>query len=430
MIFVPSILAVAIVIIAGSFSHWQNKHGLTFQRLRKFYRDTAVIVLNTVIFLLLVNALLFVAFWIKDSINNNKTTEIYLLGDDSRWVALEKVYPDSSRAEIKTLLNETYSPARAFLYEPFTEFKERPYAGKYVNVDRNGFRVSKNQGPWPPNREQSITIFLFGGSTAFGFGVPDNQTIASYLQEFLTSSGLKREVRVYNFGQGSYYSTQERILFEKLLVAGFRPEMAIFIDGLNDAHHYEDRPSSATRIEHALTGYPVAWSQIFVKVPMVRAALAVKQGLGVSGNGEAAHTEQERAQDEAACGNGTILQNVINRYVENKKIIETVAFAYGVKTLFVWQPVAVYKYDQRYNLFAGDYHQRKACVEGVYPRMAKFLQQHPLGVDFLWCADIQENKVEPLYVDPLHYSGKMSGILAKNIFDMIKAQNLLPINDH
>jgi hypothetical protein len=62
--------------------------------------------------------------------------------------------------------------------------------------------------------------------------------------------------------------------------------------------------------------------------------------------------------------------------------------------------------------------------------MANYLQQHPLGVDFFWGADIQENAVEPLYVDALHYSGKMSGILAKNIFDMIRAKNLLLTNDY
>ena len=26
------------------------------------------------------------------------------------------------------------------VYEPYTQFKERPYRGKYVNVDENGFR--------------------------------------------------------------------------------------------------------------------------------------------------------------------------------------------------------------------------------------------------------------------------------------------------
>lgn len=387
-----------------------------------------MILLNTVIFLLLVNSLLFVYFWIKDSRNSNQATGIYLPSQDSRWGALEKVYPDLSHTEINTLLSETYSPARAYVYEPFTEFRERPYAGKYINVDKNGFRVSKNQGPWPPNREKYFTVFLFGGSTTFGFGVPDDQTIASHLQEFLASSGLRREVRVYNFGQTSYYSTQERIYFEKLLVAGFRPDMAIFIDGLNDSHHYDDRPSSAARIEQALAGDAVERSQSFVKVPMVRAVLSLKQRLGLAGNGEAAGDEQKLAQDAAACGNEAILQNVINRYVENKKIIETVAFAYEVKALFVWQPVSIYKYDQRYNLFAND-HDRNVCVSGIYPRMANYSQQHPLGVGFFWAADIEENAVEPLYVDSLHYSGKMSRILAKHIFDMMKAKSLLPTND-
>jgi hypothetical protein len=385
--------------------------------------------LNTIILVLLVNLLFFVFFWIKDSRIHDQSTNVYLPSDDSRWVALERVHPDLSRAEIITLLNETYSPARAYVYEPFTEFKERPYAGKYVNVDMNGFRVSKNQGPWPPDRQQYFTVFLFGGSTTFGFGVPDDQTIASHLQEFLASSGPPKEVRVYNFGQTSYYSTQERIFFEKLLVAGFRPDMAIFIDGLNDSHHYDDRPSSAARIEQALSGAPVERSQSFVRVPMVRAVLSLKQRLGLSGNGAAVDAEQKLALDASACGNESILQNVINRYVENKKLIETVALAYGVKTFFVWQPVAVYKYDQRFNLFA-NYHNRTVCVASVYPRMANFIKQHPLGVDFFWGADIQESAAEPLYVDSDHYSGKMSRTLAQSIFDGLKARNLLTTSVH
>ena len=43
-----------------------------------------------------------------------------------------------------------------------------------------------------------------------------------------------REPRVYNFGRGSYYSSQERILFEQLAVAGHVPDLAVFIDGGSD----------------------------------------------------------------------------------------------------------------------------------------------------------------------------------------------------
>jgi len=58
-----------------------------------------------------------------------------------------------------------------FLYEPFTEFKERPYAGKYVHVEQNGFRVSKNQG-MPPDRKHYFTVFSSRVSTAFGSEFP------------------------------------------------------------------------------------------------------------------------------------------------------------------------------------------------------------------------------------------------------------------
>lgn len=58
---------------------------------------------------------------------------------------------------------------------------------------------------------KQINIFIFGGSTTFSYGVKDEQTVALYLQEFL-SNKLGRDVKVYNFGRIYYYYTQEQIL--------------------------------------------------------------------------------------------------------------------------------------------------------------------------------------------------------------------------
>jgi hypothetical protein len=419
-------LTAAIGLAGRLSSRRQGKRETSFQRFRRLYRDVAVILLNTVVLLLAVNALLLIPIVIKNSLHGERPAGWHQPVAAGRWAALEKVYPGFSRDEIQVLLDETYAPARSFVYEPFTEFKERPYAGKYVNVDVNGFRLTKGQGPWPPDGERYFNIFLFGGSTTFGFGVSDGQTVASHLQTLLSESGLIKEVRVYNFGRGSYYSTQELILFEKLVRAGFRPDVAVFIDGLNDSHHYDDRPSSATRIESALEGRPAAGTNILARVPMVRAASAVGRWLGLRRNDAPAPVSAETARDREACGDGAILQGVINRYVENKKTVETVAAAYGVKTLFVWQPVAVYKYDQGHNLFAGEEHPRRACVEGVYPLMSKFVGQHPLGDGFLWAADMQEDLAEPLYVDSLHYSGRMSELFARSLVDAMSERDLLP----
>ena len=419
-------LNAAIGLAGMLFSRRRGRRETSFRRVRRFYRDAALILLNTVILLLAVNVLLLIPIALKDSVGGGDSARWHKPIGAGRWAVLEKVYPGFSRDEIQVLLDETYSPARSFVYEPFTEFKERPYAGKYVNVDVNGFRLTNGQGPWPPDRERYFNVFLFGGSTTFGFGVSDSQTVASHLQTSLSESGLLKEVHVYNFGRGSYYSTQERILFEKLVGTGFRPDVALFIDGLNDSHHYDDRPSSATRIESALEGRPTAGANILARVPMVRAASAAGRWLGLRRNNDPAPEWAETPRDREACGDESILLGVINRYVENKKMIETVAAAYRVKTLFVWQPVAVYKYDQRNNLFAGEEHPRRACVEGVYPLMSEFVGQHPLGNNFLWAADIQEDVAEPLYVDSLHYSGRMSELFAQTIVNAMSERALLP----
>jgi hypothetical protein len=40
--------------------------------------------------------------------------------------------------------------------------------------------------------------------------------------------------------------------------------------------------------------------------------------------------------------------------------------------------------------------------------------------NFLWCADIQKDVHEPLYVDRVHYSPKMTGMVASCISDGVK----------
>src|SRR5215813_3181316 len=159
------------------------------------------------------------------------------------------VPPGPDLARLKELLPEVGDGAadvsreirREIIYEPFTQFREKPFVGRYVNVDPAGFRPGRGQGPWPPEPTY-FNVFLFGGSTTFGYGVPDDYTIGSYLQDRLSRAGLPRPPRVYNFGRGAYFSAQERVLFEKLALDGFVPDLAVFIDGLNDFFFIDGAP--------------------------------------------------------------------------------------------------------------------------------------------------------------------------------------------
>jgi hypothetical protein len=117
-------------------------------------------------------------------------------------------------------------------------------------------------------------------------------------------------------------------------------------------------------------------------------------------------------------------RRVIERYVSNKRAIEALAAAYDVSVAFVWQPVPVYKYDLHHHVFKGDFGGHAAAGHG-YPRMARFVRQHPLGEDFLWCADIQEGLAELLYVDSVHYSPRLSARLAGCISALLAERGLL-----
>lgn len=98
------------------------------------------------------------------------------------------------------------------------------FAGKYIHV-KNGMRCTTNQPSLHANR-----ILLFGGSTIFCLEVPDNYTVASYLQRLCNKHG--RNYLVENYGVISMMSSQST---ERLLRVPIRSgDIVIFYEGVND----------------------------------------------------------------------------------------------------------------------------------------------------------------------------------------------------
>jgi hypothetical protein len=109
-------------------------------------------------------------------------------------------------------------------------------------------------------------------------------------------------------------------------------------------------------------------------------------------------------------------------------MIEAMAVEYGVIPVFVWQPVPTYKYDLSYHVFVnasplgfgGHMYSRYG-----YGLMRRRLDAHPIGENFLWCADIQEDSQELLYVDLLHYSPDLNRRLAETIVRLVSERKLI-----
>ena len=368
---------------------------------KRWYTVVAVGVLNALLLILLLNLALYLFLRSKHSANSEAPQISF---DPDR---LHKAYPGWREEDVRTLLKEIL---REKEYEPFTGFKEVPFRGKFVNIDPAGFRFSKDQAPWPPS-PKAFNVFVFGGSTAFGSGVPDNETITSYLQEAGTSDHASPPLAVYNFARPAYFSSQELILFEQLLSSGFVPQVAVFIDGLNEFIFANGQPMFTDRLRDFMAGKAV--SNPLEDVPMVRAARVLMARWS---------KPSPAIQEPLNYDDSTVLQGTVDRWLANKRLIDLIASGFGVRAIFVWQPVPTYKYDLRYHFFLHSRTEFAAYGRSgyAYPLMERIRAEGKLGPNVLWLADIQQDKRENLYVDSIHYTPAFSKEIAGRIYDFIR----------
>ena len=99
-------------------------------------------------------------------------------------------------AEVKAFFAEFVRLAERGIYthRPWVGFSERPFHSAKLNID-DAVPLPVQRSTEPPSSQGAAnavgsngiaaihekTIWLFGDSTMFGWGVPDEQTIASHL---------------------------------------------------------------------------------------------------------------------------------------------------------------------------------------------------------------------------------------------------------
>lgn len=389
----------------------------SFTSLRKAYTATSLLLLTLVLFFVVFNIIAYAAYKL---LNNffypHQVVRKY--GTET----LRAAYPALDEQTWKSLINESHNIPLEF--EPYTQFRERPTQGKWVNIHAAGFRLGSEPLPWPVKRTaDDFIVFVFGGSTTFGYGLSDRETIPAQLGRHL-SEQAGRAVKVYNFGRGSYYSTQERILFERLLVAGNVPDLAVFIDGLNDFYYHEDVPEFRKFFAKVMQPERSkdAWTHILGKLPVVRLSNRLAELRNPAGVIDPAN--------EPPSDDPLTLDTVIARYSDTQKIIRAVASPFAVKTLFVWQPVPHYRYNQEFHPFAASGYGKHTYSLHGYPRMQSLLSRQPPSPDFLDLSHIQETLQQPLYVDLVHYNALLCDTIAGQIADHLIRAEKTGTKDH
>lgn len=100
-------------------------------------------------------------------------------------------------------------------------WRRNDFNGETITI-KNGYRMNNKNENFQLNKD----IWVFGGSTIWGTGSNDKNTIPSLIEQFT-------KIPTLNLGESGYTSTQELNLLNKEFIK-HKPKMIIFYDGVND----------------------------------------------------------------------------------------------------------------------------------------------------------------------------------------------------
>lgn len=211
-------------------------------------------------------------------------------------------------------------------WEPYTCWRFEPCDGEFVNVDATGRRRTWNP-PLAEGAGKPTRLFLFGGSTLWGFGARDEHTIPSELSRLLAAhpSG---PIEVENFAVPGYVTEQALLVLERQLKENNVPNVVIFYGGFNDA---------LAALVNQRAGAPL-WDQYYRVGTLasfwLRSAtyasgrdLACQLGLREQVANAAPRDEFDHLAEETA-----------RALTKTRSLVDHLARAYGFRAIFFWQP--------------------------------------------------------------------------------------------
>ena len=290
-------------------------------------------------------------------------------------------------------------------WQPYTYWVMEEKTGPYINVEANGLRRTKS---FTAPTTDAPRIFFFGGSTMWGEGARDEYTIPSQVARRLNEVG--QPAHIYNFGQTGYVSTQDLITFELQLIDGNVPDIAVFYGGFNDTLSGYGHGTAGlslnemNRAEDFETGRLLDSGQ-----PVLRPLNNV--------------TSTSYDWSLAASGDGTA-QSIVDRYLANCRVIKTLANAYGVRILFVWQPAPFYKTTLTPEEQALDAKQRADYpgLTDLYQQVDAILReevQRQSLSDFVIISDLFATSQEQVFIDIIHITENGNDAVAQAILPAI-----------
>jgi len=307
---------------------------LRFQRVLVFLQTGWSILGITLVVLLLTEAGFRMIFALRDRLTAVPSPDPRVLveaHDGDKW--LTEHYRELERLEER--------------WQPYVCYRPKAFQGSTIAVGSDGLRAT-----WQPRvnddqrpRREPAKILMLGGSSLWGFGARDDRTIPSLVARALDERGWRVELK--NMAQIGYVSTQELIGLIRELQAGYRPDIVVFYDGVNDTTSAylggeagQTTNESNRRGEFNLLQSPARLAAaLTAKLVKDSGSYRFAQALRRRFEGGTAAVIAPRENDTL----GRLAADVAGRYAANIKIVETLGRGYGFRPLFFWQPIVFTK---------------------------------------------------------------------------------------
>jgi len=305
-------------------------------------------------------------------------------------------------------------------YAPFKLWTATSWHSTYINNDRS------ESGTWrrtmnPPSSDcvsrRIRTVWVLGGSTVYGTGVPDWATLPSYLAHALNAAGSDCWM-VTNLGIEGYVSNQELLQLFEQLKTNRQPEIVVFYDGVNDAaaagagpgppeaHFYYG--TIKNRVEGSMSG----------RLDFIRQSYAMRTIISLLRSwhrqrGSVIPAEQSRAKVLAT----------LNNYEENVRIAKALSESLNFELFWFWQPSLYYGHkpvvpfeQQVFEVNGSEENKRWSKVIAQVYQEAE--TRAKIG-DFVFLGGLFDSVHEPLYLDEAHLGPRGNEIAANFIADYI-----------
>lgn len=395
------------------------------------YRSLSIILMNTVIIFIALNIL---ANFIPSPAQKNNLEQYYKTPHDllaNNPELMQQIHDGKSIEEIKGI----YSQFPNVKSHPVLEFMTIPVQTKYYHI---GFENCRYNSFIHDKNIKSIingSVWVFGGSTAFGVGVAGNETIASFLNLFDSTN------KYINFGVPAYNQLTEINKLILLLKKGYRPKSVIFIDGLNDLyslgqttlHHTEfsAKNFNSYRLPNDVAKTKTTFSALY-SLPIIRLYYEYRAKNYIQNNQPTSeelqgvyhmndlYTKQpflhyyiSEILSQQTKDISNFLAQILNYYKTNIDLVQALSSHYNFDFQVYFQPFGVFSSKNLFIVDTNNIKQSALIYKNVKP-VYEHIKTKIRSGELKRMIDISdaERYCDYPYVDLTHYSKSMNAVIA------------------